>query len=134
MKQLVWLSGHPEGPSGTGDEAAQIEDERETGSAPEEAPGGCTYDPSCRWLEEEDLQSRVPATLGNGTRLQLSGVPAGVLRRPGLRHFYCCTGCGKVFWEGSHLGRVAENFREVLEGVPGSREPSRAPSPSGSPS
>ncbi|XP_068408802.1 exonuclease mut-7 homolog isoform X5 [Eschrichtius robustus] len=88
MKQLVWLSGHPEGPSGTGDEAAQIEDERET----------------------------------------------GVLRRPGLRHFYCCTGCGKVFWEGSHLGRVAENFREVLEGVPGSREPSRAPSPAGSPS
>ncbi|XP_059782126.1 exonuclease mut-7 homolog isoform X5 [Balaenoptera ricei] len=134
MKQLVWLSGHPEGPSGTGDEAAQIEDERETGSAPEEAPGGCAYDPSCRWLEEEDLQSRVPARLGNGTRLQLSGVPAGVLRRPGLRHFYCCTGCGKVFWEGSHLGRVAENFREVLEGVPGSREPSRAPSPAGSPS
>ncbi|XP_060009819.1 exonuclease mut-7 homolog isoform X5 [Lagenorhynchus albirostris] len=134
MKQLVWLSGHPEGPSGTGDEAAQIEDERETGSAPEEAPGGCTYEPSCRWLEEEDLQSRVPATLGNGTRLQLSGVPAGVLRRPGLRHFYCCTGCGKVFWEGSHLGRVAENFREVLEGVPGSREPSRAPSPASSPS
>ncbi|XP_059957728.1 exonuclease mut-7 homolog isoform X2 [Mesoplodon densirostris] len=132
MKQLVWLSGHPEGPSGTGDEAAQIEDEQETGSAPEEAPGGCTYEPSCRWLEEEDLQSRMPATLGNGTRLQLSGVPAGVLRRPGLRHFYCCTGCGKVFWEGSHLGRVAENFREVLEGVPGSREPSRAPSPAGS--
>ncbi|XP_029057370.1 exonuclease mut-7 homolog isoform X2 [Monodon monoceros] len=134
MKQLVWLSGHPEGPSGTGDEAAQIKDERETGSAPEEAPGGCTYEPSCRWLEEEDLQSRVPATLGDGTRLQLSGVPAGVLRRPGLRHFYCCTGCGKVFWEGSHLGRVAENFREVLEGVPGSHEPSRAPSPASSPS
>ncbi|XP_024618258.1 exonuclease mut-7 homolog isoform X3 [Neophocaena asiaeorientalis asiaeorientalis] len=134
MKQLVWLSSHPEGPSGTGDEAAQTEDERETGSAPEEAPGGCTYEPSCRWLEEEDLQSRVPATLGDGTRLQLSGVPAGVLRRPGLRHFYCCTGCGKVFWEGSHLGRVAENFREVLEGVPGSREPSRAPSPASSPS
>lgn len=104
------------------------------GSAPEEAPGGCTYEPSCRWLEEEDLQSCVPATLGDGTRLQLSGVPAGVLRRPGLRHFYCCTGCGKVFWEGSHLGRVAENFREVLEGVPGSREPSRAPSPASSPS
>lgn len=27
----------------------------------------------------------------------------GRRRRPGLRHFYCCTGCGKVFWEGSHL-------------------------------
>ncbi|TEA29740.1 hypothetical protein DBR06_SOUSAS510354, partial [Sousa chinensis] len=134
MKQLVWLSGHPEGPSGTGEAGAQGGCSACPGSAPEEAPGGCTYEPSCRWLEEEDLQSRVPATLGDGTRLQLSGVPAGVLRRPGLRHFYCCTGCGKVFWEGSHLGRVAENFREVLEGVPGSREPSRAPSPASSPS
>lgn len=88
------------------------------GSAPEEAPGGCSYDPPCRWLEDADLQTRVPATLANGTQLQLAGVPAGVLRRPGLRHFYCCTGCGKVFWEGSHLARVTSNFQEVLEGAP----------------
>ncbi|KAI4547656.1 hypothetical protein MG293_004211 [Ovis ammon polii] len=105
MKQLVRLSVHPGGPGGAS-------------SAPEEAPGGCSYDPPCRWLEDADLQTRVPATLANGTQLQLAGVPAGVLRRPGLRHFYCCTGCGKVFWEGSHLARVTSNFREVLEGAP----------------
>ncbi|XP_057577092.1 exonuclease mut-7 homolog isoform X1 [Hippopotamus amphibius kiboko] len=134
MKQLVWLNGCPEDPSHTGDEATQSQEEQETGSAPEEAPGDCAYDPPCRWLEEADLQPRTPTTLGNGTRLQLSGVPAGVLRRPALRHFYCCTGCGKVFWEGSHLGRVATNFREVLEGTPASCERSQAPRPAGSPS
>ncbi|KAB0364005.1 hypothetical protein FD754_008161, partial [Muntiacus muntjak] len=105
MKQLVRLSVHPGGPGGAG-------------SALEEAPQGCTYDPPCRWLEDTDLQTRMPATLANGTRLQLAGIPAGVLRRPGLQHFYCCTGCGKVFWEGSHLARVTSNFQEVLEGTP----------------
>ncbi|XP_020936740.1 exonuclease mut-7 homolog isoform X6 [Sus scrofa] len=134
MKQLVRLSGHREGPGRTGEEAAQSEDELETGSAPEEPPGPCTYDPPCRWLEEADLQTRVPATLGSGAQLQLSGVPAGVLRRPGLRHFYCCTGCGKVFWEGSHLRRVAANFRDILQMAPGIPEPSQALGPAGSPS
>ncbi|XP_065784065.1 exonuclease mut-7 homolog isoform X5 [Muntiacus reevesi] len=118
MKQLVRLSVHPGGPGGAGSEAPHSDGEQETGSALEEAPQGCTYDPPCRWLEDTDLQTRVPATLANGTRLQLAGIPAGVLRRPGLQHFYCCTGCGKVFWEGSHLARVTSNFQEVLEGTP----------------
>ncbi|XDA73375.1 hypothetical protein R6Z07M_003585 [Ovis aries] len=118
MKQLVRLSVHPGGPGGASTEGPHSDGEQEAGSAPEEAPGGCSYDPPCRWLEDADLQTRVPATLANGTQLQLAGVPAGVLRRPGLRHFYCCTGCGKVFWEGSHLARVTSNFREVLEGAP----------------
>ncbi|XP_036117554.1 exonuclease mut-7 homolog [Molossus molossus] len=120
MKQLVWLSGRWEDPGSAGDEA-QSEDTQEPGSAPEETPGGCTYDPPCRGLEEADLQLRAPATLSNGTQLQLAGIPTGVLRRPGLQHFYCCVGCGKVFWEGSHLGRVAAQFREVLAAAPGSR-------------
>ncbi|XP_070312606.1 exonuclease mut-7 homolog isoform X4 [Odocoileus virginianus] len=118
MKQLVQLSVHPGGSGGAGSEAPHSDGEQETGSALEEAPEGCTYDPPCRWLEDTDLQTRVPATLANGTQLQLAGVPAGVLRRPGLQHFYCCTGCGKVFWEGSHLARVTSNFQEVLEGAP----------------
>uniref|UniRef100_G1MD20 Exonuclease 3'-5' domain containing 3 n=1 Tax=Ailuropoda melanoleuca TaxID=9646 RepID=G1MD20_AILME len=101
-----------------GDEAPPSEDIPEAGSAPEEAPGGYTYDLPCRWLEAADLQASAPATLGNGTRLQLAGVPEGVLRRPGLRHFFCCTGCGKVFWEGSHLGRITTHFSEVLGGAP----------------
>ncbi|XP_070106547.1 exonuclease mut-7 homolog isoform X1 [Equus caballus] len=128
MKQLMGLSGHQESPSNTGDEDAQSKDAQEPGSAPAEAPGGSTYDPPCRWLEASDLQASVPGTLGNGTRLQLAGVPVGVLRRPGLRHFYCCTGCGKVFWEGSHLGRVTANFHEVLEGPPAPASPASSPS------
>ncbi|XP_047686546.1 exonuclease mut-7 homolog isoform X5 [Prionailurus viverrinus] len=114
MKQLVRLSSCPEGPSITRDEATQSEDIQEAGSAPEEAPGGCTYDPPCRWLEAADLRAGAPATLASGTRLQLAGVPEGVLRRPGLRHFYCCSGCGKVFWEGSHLCRVTSQFSQIL--------------------
>ncbi|XP_042768089.1 LOW QUALITY PROTEIN: exonuclease mut-7 homolog [Panthera leo] len=114
MKQLVRLSSRPEGPSITGDEATQSEDIQESDSAPEEAPGGCTYDPPCRWLEAADLRAGAPATLASGTQLQLAGVPEGVLRRPGLRHFYCCSGCGKVFWEGSHLCRVTSQFSQIL--------------------
>ncbi|XP_032162701.1 exonuclease mut-7 homolog isoform X2 [Mustela erminea] len=117
MKQLVWLGSQREVPSSTGDEASPSTDLQEAGSAPEEAPESRTHDLPCRWLEAADLQSHAPAVLGNGTRLQLAGVPEGVLQRPGPRPFYCCTGCGKVFWEGSHLGRITTHFREVLDGA-----------------
>lgn len=127
MTQLVGLSGQHD-PSSAGDKA-QSEDTQEPGSAPGETPG-LAYDPPCRWLEAAELRASAPATLGNGTRLQLAGVPAGVLRRPGLRHFFCCSGCGKVFWEGSHLGRVASQFHDVLDGPPGCQEPGPARSPS----
>lgn len=105
---------------------------RPPGSAPKETePPGLTYDPPCRWLQAAELRAGAPgtATLGNGTRLQLAGVPAGVLRRPGLRHFFCCSGCGKVFWEGSHLGRVASQFQDVLDKPPGPQEPGPARGP-----
>ncbi|KAM8803462.1 LOW QUALITY PROTEIN: exonuclease mut-7 homolog [Rhynchonycteris naso] len=130
MTQLLRLNGHQESPSGTGKRTPG----EGGGHRPGETHGGCTYDPPCRWLEEADLQASVPATLDNGTRLQLAGVPAGVLQRVGLRHFYCCTGCGKVFWEGSHLGRVTSQFHEVLNSAPSSREPSRAPNQASGPS
>uniref|UniRef100_A0A673V7Z1 Exonuclease 3'-5' domain containing 3 n=1 Tax=Suricata suricatta TaxID=37032 RepID=A0A673V7Z1_SURSU len=123
MKQLVWPGSHPEGP-GRGGEATQNEDIQEAGLTPEAASGVCTYNPPCRWLEAADLRPGAPATLASGTRLQLAGVPEGVLRRPGLRHFYCCSGCGKVFWEGSHLGRVALRFSQVLSDASGSGEQS----------
>ncbi|XP_006863839.1 PREDICTED: probable exonuclease mut-7 homolog [Chrysochloris asiatica] len=84
------------------------------GTAPEPVSRDSVYDHPCPWLDTADLQTITPATLGNGTRLQLAGVPTGVLRRPGQWSFYCCTGCGKVFWEGSHLGRVTEQFRDLL--------------------
>ncbi|XP_055126155.1 exonuclease mut-7 homolog isoform X1 [Symphalangus syndactylus] len=133
MKQLMWLSGHQEGPRSSGDEATQSQEVQEPGPAPEAAPGGCTYDRPCRWLQTADLRAETPDVLANGTRLQLAGVPVGVLRTPGLRYFYCCTRCGKVFWDGSHLGRVATHFRDVLESTPSHCELSPAPSPASSP-
>ncbi|XP_032117587.1 exonuclease mut-7 homolog isoform X7 [Sapajus apella] len=132
MKQLMWLSSHQEGPWTSGDKATHSQERQEPGPAPEEAPGGSTHDRPCRWLQAADLCAEMPDMLANGTRLQLARVPAGVLRTPGLRHFYCCTRCGKVFWDGSHLGRVATHFRDVLESAPGPCEPSPAPSPAGS--
>lgn len=90
------------------------------GPGPAEAPGGCAFDPDppCPWLELADLRSRAPATLPSGAELQLAAVPRGLLQRPGLRHFFCCAGCGKVFWDGSHLGRVLATFRHVLDDAP----------------
>ncbi|XP_074250523.1 exonuclease mut-7 homolog isoform X3 [Saimiri boliviensis] len=132
MKQLMRLSGHQEGPRTSGDKATQSQERQEPGPAPEEAPGGCTHDRPCRWLQAADLCAETPDTLANGTRLQLARVPAGVLRTPGLQHFYCCSRCGKVFWDGSHLGRVATHFQDVLESAPGACEPSPAPSPASS--
>ncbi|XP_077822964.1 exonuclease mut-7 homolog isoform X22 [Macaca mulatta] len=133
MKQLMWLSSHQEGPRSSGDKTTLSQEVQEPGPAPEAAPGGCTYDRPCRWLQAADLRAETPDMLTNGTRLQLAGVPVGVLRTPGLRHFYCCTRCGKVFWDGSHLDRVATHFRDVLESAPSPREPSPAPSPASSP-
>ncbi|XP_045145272.1 exonuclease mut-7 homolog [Echinops telfairi] len=111
MKLLLQLNGRQEGAGSPGDEeAAPSRDGQGTGLAPQD----CIYDRPCRWLETADLQSTTPATLGNGTQLQLSGVPASVLWRPGQWPFYCCTGCGKVFWEGSHLSRLTAQFQELL--------------------
>nr|XP_044998267.1 exonuclease mut-7 homolog isoform X2 [Jaculus jaculus] len=118
MEQLVQLNSRREGPGSTGDEATQSKDERESGPAPETEPGRYTCDSPCQWLQAKDLQASTPPTLGNGTRLQLEGVTASVLRRPRLQHFYCCTRCGKVFWEGSHGDRITMHFHEGLEGVP----------------
>ncbi|NXW44003.1 MUT7 Exonuclease, partial [Nyctiprogne leucopyga] len=49
-----------------------------------------------------------------GTVLQVAAIPPGVLDKAELTDFYCCTRCGKVFWEGSHFGRVVSQFQDVL--------------------
>ncbi|XP_038533785.1 exonuclease mut-7 homolog isoform X9 [Canis lupus familiaris] len=134
MRQLVRLGSPQEDAHSTGDKADPSEDLQDAGDAPDEAPrGGYTSHLSCRWLEAADLQSHAPATLANGTRLQLARVPEGVLWRPDLRHFYCCSGCGKVFWEGSHLGRVTSHFSEVLNSAAGSQRQPKPPGPASGP-
>ncbi|NXT52091.1 MUT7 Exonuclease, partial [Pluvianellus socialis] len=52
--------------------------------------------------------------LAGGTVLQVAAIPPGVLDKAELTDFYCCTRCGKVFWEGSHFGRVVSQFQGVL--------------------
>ncbi|XP_049688241.1 exonuclease mut-7 homolog isoform X2 [Accipiter gentilis] len=65
------------------------------------------------WPEGLD-QCGASMVLAGGTVLQVAAIPPGVLDKPELTDFYCCTRCGKVFWEGSHFGRVVSQFQDVL--------------------
>ncbi|XP_032858920.1 exonuclease mut-7 homolog isoform X3 [Tyto alba] len=71
------------------------------------------YTPHSEWLEGPE-QRGAPAALAEGTVLQVTAIPPGVLDKAELTDFYCCTRCGKVFWEGSHFGRVVSQFQDVL--------------------
>ncbi|NWH47384.1 MUT7 Exonuclease, partial [Fregata magnificens] len=59
-------------------------------------------------------QHGASTVLAGGTVLQVAAIPPGVLDRAELTDFYCCTHCGKVFWEGSHFGRIVSQFQDVL--------------------
>ncbi|NXN99020.1 MUT7 Exonuclease, partial [Rhinopomastus cyanomelas] len=59
-------------------------------------------------------QCGVSSVLPGGTVLQVNVIPSGVLDKAELTDFYCCTRCGKVFWEGSHFGHVISQFQDVL--------------------
>ncbi|NXE41459.1 MUT7 Exonuclease, partial [Ptilorrhoa leucosticta] len=63
---------------------------------------------------EQAEQSGAAAVLAGDTVLQVAAIPPGVLDRAELTDFFCCTHCGKVFWEGSHFGRVVSQFQDVL--------------------
>ncbi|KAJ7308082.1 hypothetical protein JRQ81_008587 [Phrynocephalus forsythii] len=76
--------------------------------------------PSGRWLPDPSLGGE-PGLLPGGIPLRFEAIPPGVLQKEGLDCFYVCSRCGKVFWEGSHFGRVVSQFQEVLdfsEGTP----------------
>ncbi|KAF3848937.1 hypothetical protein F7725_015434 [Dissostichus mawsoni] len=51
-------------------------------------------------------------TFPGGAPIQLHTVPPALLPRISL--FYVCTRCGKVFWEGTHYGRVLSMFQDIL--------------------
>lgn len=71
------------------------------------------YTPHGTWLEGPE-QREASMVLAGGTVLQVAAIPPGVLDKAELTDFYCCTRCGKVFWEGSHFGRVVSQFQDVL--------------------
>lgn len=69
------------------------------------------YALQCRWAPLSGLDPDT-LTFPGGAPIQLHAVPPALLSRIPL--FYVCTRCGKVFWEGSHFGRVISMFQEVL--------------------
>ncbi|XP_026195532.1 exonuclease mut-7 homolog isoform X2 [Anabas testudineus] len=69
------------------------------------------YALQCRWAPLSGLDPDT-LTFPGGAPIQLHTVPPTLLPRISL--FYVCTRCGKVFWEGSHFGRVLSMFQEVL--------------------
>lgn len=87
-------------------------------------PGLPRYALQCRWAS---LSSLDPDSLSfpGGSPMQIHTVPPGLLPKVSL--FYACTKCGKVFWEGSHFGRVLSMFQEVLNLKQADAEPSAQP-------
>ncbi|XP_051907448.1 exonuclease mut-7 homolog [Hippocampus zosterae] len=69
------------------------------------------YGPQCKWASLSDLN---PVTLSfpGGAPIQLHTVPPTLV--PRVPHYFVCTRCGKVFWEGSHFGRVLSMFKGVM--------------------
>ncbi|XP_042365330.1 exonuclease mut-7 homolog [Plectropomus leopardus] len=65
----------------------------------------------CQWAPLSGLDPDT-LTFPGGAPVQLHTVPPALLPRIPL--FYVCTRCGKVFWEGSHFGRVLSMFQDVL--------------------
>ncbi|KAI3362415.1 hypothetical protein L3Q82_012713 [Scortum barcoo] len=84
------------------------QEEEETPGVTPELP---RYAPQCQWAPLSGLDPDT-LTFPGGAPIQLHAVPPGLLPRIPL--FYVCTRCGKVFWEGSHFGRVLSMFQEVL--------------------
>lgn len=65
----------------------------------------------CQWAPLSELDPDT-LTFPGGAPIQLHTVPPALLPRISL--FYVCTRCGKVFWEGTHYGRVLSMFQDIL--------------------
>ncbi|NWS66181.1 MUT7 Exonuclease, partial [Crotophaga sulcirostris] len=109
MRQLVASSRQAAGDGGRGKRPHQ--------SCDAAVPACTTAQPGCaphsEWLEEPQ-QHEASVVLVGGTVLQVAAIPPGVLDKAEPTDFYCCTRCGKVFWEGSHFGRIVSQFQDVL--------------------
>ncbi|XP_033633368.1 exonuclease mut-7 homolog [Asterias rubens] len=52
-------------------------------------------------------------TINGAIPLQVELIPEGVLSQ--IETFFCCSGCGKAFWDGTHYDRVVDQFSHVLD-------------------
>ncbi|NWT62948.1 MUT7 Exonuclease, partial [Erythrocercus mccallii] len=78
------------------------------------AQPGCAPHGEQRGQAEGLEQCGAAAVLAGDTVLQVAAIPPGVLDGAKVTDFYCCSHCGKVFWEGSHFGRIVSQFQDVL--------------------
>uniref|UniRef100_A0A8C1AG90 Exonuclease 3'-5' domain containing 3 n=1 Tax=Cyprinus carpio carpio TaxID=630221 RepID=A0A8C1AG90_CYPCA len=74
-------------------------------------PEGPEFTPHCRWAPRTALDPQT-FKFPSGAEVQLETVPPGLLCQ--IPVYFICTGCGKVFWEGTHYDRVLSQFQEVL--------------------
>uniref|UniRef100_A0A671MKG0 Exonuclease mut-7 homolog n=1 Tax=Sinocyclocheilus anshuiensis TaxID=1608454 RepID=A0A671MKG0_9TELE len=74
-------------------------------------PEGPEFTPHCRWAPRTALDPQT-FKFPSGAEVQLETVPPGLL--PRIPVYFICTGCGKVFWEGTHFDRVLSQFQELL--------------------
>ncbi|KAK1800638.1 hypothetical protein P4O66_005842, partial [Electrophorus voltai] len=72
---------------------------------------GPEFRPRCHWAPPSALDPRT-WTIRGEVPVQLETVPPGLL--PRIPEYFICTGCGKVFWEGTHFDRVLSQFQDVL--------------------
>lgn len=56
----------------------------------------------------------VDLTLPGGVPLKLGPLPEEVGEKNSADVFFCCSTCGKVFWEGGHHKRIATQFNYIL--------------------
>ncbi|XP_016097835.1 exonuclease mut-7 homolog [Sinocyclocheilus grahami] len=74
-------------------------------------PEGPEFTPHCCWAPRTALDPQT-FKFPSGAEVQLETVPPGLL--PRIPVYFICTGCGKVFWEGTHFDRVLSQFQELL--------------------
>lgn len=60
------------------------------------------------------IHNRVDVMLNHtGVCLNFKSVPVGILDHVDL--FYCCSQCGRVYWEGKKYKRFVKTFHEVFD-------------------
>ena len=59
------------------------------------------------WLTIDGVELNPSAAVTkDGVELRVTEVEAAVVDK--YEEFYCCSGCGKVFWQGSHWGKMQD--------------------------
>ncbi|XP_043914742.1 exonuclease mut-7 homolog [Protopterus annectens] len=92
-------------------EAAEKKNDVSGRDSPDEQNFSVSYNPNCQLVDIDSVNADLLEMEG-GASLQIDTIPPGILETVNL--FYCCSNCGKIFWEGSHFQRVISQFKQAL--------------------